>query len=86
MGVVDSLNSLVMNGIRLLAAKKVGSLATVTPVPDFGVLDLPIATPGKQHYDIPTKRIAEIMQKCTLVSTQEILTIIKSNQKTAFPT
>jgi hypothetical protein len=29
------------------------------------------------HYDIPKRRIAEIMSKCTLVSSREILKIVK---------
>lgn len=29
------------------------------------------------HYDIPKRRIKEIQDKCTLVSTKEILRIIK---------
>lgn len=33
--------------------------------------------PGKSHYDIPKKRIAEIKSKCTVVSSFEILGIIK---------
>lgn len=32
------------------------------------------------HYDIPKRRIAEIEAKCRLVSTQEILRIIKESQ------
>lgn len=31
----------------------------------------------KDHYDIPIKRIEEIKSKCTLVSSKEILKIIK---------
>ena len=32
----------------------------------------------KNHYDIPKKRIEEIMKQCTVVSPKEILKIIKS--------
>lgn len=31
------------------------------------------------HYDIPKRRIAEIMQKCTVVTSREILEIVRSN-------
>lgn len=31
----------------------------------------------KNHYDIPKKRIAEITAKCTLVSSKQIVNIIK---------
>lgn len=31
----------------------------------------------KSHYDIPKKRISEITAKCNLVSSQEIIKIIK---------
>jgi len=31
----------------------------------------------KNHYDIPKKRIDEIMKKCTIVSSKEIVIIIK---------
>ena len=30
----------------------------------------------KNHYDIPKKRIEEIMSKCNIVSTKEIINII----------
>ena len=32
----------------------------------------------KDHYDIPKKRIEEITNKCTLVSSKEIVKIIRS--------
>ena len=32
----------------------------------------------KNHYDIPKKRIAEIQEKCKVISPKEILNIIKS--------
>lgn len=32
---------------------------------------------GKSHYDIPTKRIDEIMSKCEIFTTREILLTIK---------
>lgn len=31
------------------------------------------------HYDFPKKRINEIMEKCTVVRSREIVNIIKSN-------
>jgi len=31
----------------------------------------------KSHYDIPKRRIAEIEEKCDIVSTREIVDIIK---------
>ena len=34
-----------------------------------------------KHYDIPKRRIAEITAKCTLVSTRDILTIIKAGSE-----
>lgn len=34
----------------------------------------------KNHYDIPKKRIEEIEKKCTIVSPQNIVEIIKSPQ------
>ena len=33
------------------------------------------------HYDIPKKRIEDIQQKCEIVRTKEIITIIKKYQK-----
>jgi len=33
----------------------------------------------KNHYDIPKKRINEIMKKCTIISTKKIIDIIKNN-------
>ncbi|WP_407304032.1 DUF4031 domain-containing protein [Acinetobacter sp.] len=35
----------------------------------------------KPHYDIPKKRIVEISEKCEVVSSQEILKIIKGNNE-----
>lgn len=32
---------------------------------------------GKWHYDIPKKRITEIQSKCRVISSIELLTIIK---------
>jgi hypothetical protein len=32
----------------------------------------------KSHYDIPKKRIAEIQSKCEVISSREILDIIKN--------
>ncbi len=32
----------------------------------------------KNHYDIPKTRIKEIMSKCTIVSSKEIINIIKN--------
>ena len=34
----------------------------------------------KNHYDIPKRRIAEVQGKCTVVSSKEILKIIKNGQ------
>lgn len=34
----------------------------------------------KNHYDIPKKRIKEIINKCEIVNSQKILTIIKEVQ------
>jgi hypothetical protein len=34
----------------------------------------------KTHYDIPKKRIIEIQSQCTIVSTKEILDIIKGKE------
>lgn len=34
---------------------------------------------GKYHYDIPKKRVYEISNKCVIVSTKEILSIIKDS-------
>lgn len=31
-----------------------------------------------KHYDIPKRRIAEVTQKCTLVTTRDILAIVKA--------
>ena len=36
-----------------------------------------------KHYDIPKRRIAEIAAKCTVVTTREILQIIKHNVEPA---
>ena len=33
----------------------------------------------KNHYDIPKKRINEISEKCQIVSSKEIVLIIKNN-------
>lgn len=33
------------------------------------------------HYDIPKRRVAEITAKCTLVSSREILSIVKREMK-----
>jgi len=33
----------------------------------------------KNHYDIPKKRIQEIKEKCSIVSSMEIVRIIKQN-------
>ena len=33
----------------------------------------------KNHYDIPKKRIDEIKQKCTIITSKEIVTLIKNN-------
>ena len=33
------------------------------------------------HYDIPKKRIEEITQKCEVISSKELLMIIKNNFK-----
>jgi len=33
----------------------------------------------KDHYDIPKRRIAEIQNKCIIVSQKEIVNIIKGN-------
>lgn len=35
----------------------------------------------KNHYDIPKTRIKEIEDKCTIISTKEIVNIIKENGK-----
>lgn len=35
------------------------------------------AKKGREHYDIPKKRIKEITEKCKLVSPMRILTIIE---------
>lgn len=35
---------------------------------------------SKPHYDIPKQRIEEIMSKCIVVSSKEILSIIKSQK------
>lgn len=35
-------------------------------------------TKGKPHYDIPKLRIKEIMSRCIIVSSKEILNIIKN--------
>ena len=35
----------------------------------------------KDHYDIPQRRIAEIMAKCQVVSTREIIYIIKNGNE-----
>jgi hypothetical protein len=32
----------------------------------------------KNHYDIPKRRIEEIINKCTLIESKEILNIIKN--------
>jgi hypothetical protein len=32
----------------------------------------------KNHYDIPKRRIEEIMEQCNVVSSKEILKIVKS--------
>jgi len=34
----------------------------------------------KTHYDIPKKRIAEITAKCTLVTSKQIVNIIKAHE------
>lgn len=34
--------------------------------------------PGRQHYDIPKRRISEIMATCYVVSTADLLQIIKN--------
>ena len=34
----------------------------------------------KDHYDIPKRRINEIMHKCTIISTREIVKIVKSTR------
>lgn len=34
------------------------------------------------HYDIPAKRIKEIMQQCRVVSKEDIVNIIKNNTQT----
>lgn len=33
------------------------------------------------HYDIPKRRIAEIMQRCKVVTTREILEIVKGGER-----
>lgn len=33
------------------------------------------------HYDIPKKRLTEIENKCTIVSTREIIKIIRENNE-----
>ena len=38
----------------------------------------------KDHYDIPKTRIVEIMAKCDIVSSKEIIKIIKNNEETFF--
>jgi len=35
---------------------------------------------GRAHYDIPRKRITEIMARCELVSSREILAIVKGER------
>ena len=35
----------------------------------------------KNHYDIPKKRIQEIKNKCNIISSREILKIIKENSQ-----
>jgi len=34
----------------------------------------------KNHYDIPKRRINEIMKKCTIITTREIIKIIQNNE------
>jgi uncharacterized protein YrrD len=34
----------------------------------------------KDHYDIPKRRIKEITEKCVLVSTKEVLNIIRNGK------
>lgn len=34
----------------------------------------------KNHYDIPIKRINEITEKCIIITTKQIVEIIKSNE------
>lgn len=36
----------------------------------------------KTHYDIPKLRIPEIMSKCEIITTREVLKIIKNENKT----
>lgn len=36
---------------------------------------------GLEHYDIPKKRIAEITSKCRLVTSAEIVKIIRDSKK-----
>lgn len=36
---------------------------------------------GKEHYDIPKRRIKEIMGKCTVVNPMKILDIINESKK-----
>ena len=35
----------------------------------------------KNHYDIPLTRIEEIMDKCEVITTREILLIIKNHER-----
>lgn len=37
-------------------------------------------SPGHVHYDIPKRRIAEIQAKCVVVSSREILRIIRGDR------
>lgn len=39
------------------------------------------AKKGYEHYDIPKSRIEEIKSKCKIVSSKEILKIIKENHE-----
>jgi len=40
-------------------------------------LKLPRAWFHKDHYDIPKRRISEITNKCTVISTREIVKIVR---------
>ena len=45
---------------------------------DLGIKRCWFHAGDKPHYDIPKRRIAEITEKCEIVSSQEIVNIIKN--------
>ena len=36
--------------------------------------------PNPDHYDIPLRRIDEIMKKCTIITTKELVKIVKKSE------